>query len=134
MPLSTHRASKPQSSDARWEKDWGIEFSLPNGSLHEPDDPEADGQTEYRGSNCKTDLFAHESLLITPALTPTQDARWKEGWGIEFGYKMGACIELVSDSSKVGRFTKATTKSSTGDAVRPADVSFATTTGILNPF
>ena len=80
---------------------WGC--GLPNGSLHEPDDPEADGQTEYRGGNCKTDLFAHESL------------------------------EPVSDNSKVGRFTKAATKSSTGDAVRPADISFATTTGILNP-
>ena len=92
---------------------------------------------EHRAERVRSEgeiKFAHESLLITPALTPTQDARWKEGWGIEFGYKMGACIELVSDSSKVGRFTKATTKSSTGDAVRPADVSFATTTGILNPF
>ena len=38
------------------------ECDLPNGSLHDPDGPEADGQKEYRGGNCKTDLFAHESL------------------------------------------------------------------------
>jgi hypothetical protein len=43
----------------------GASATLPKGSFHEPDDPEADGQTEYRGSNCKTDLVAHGSLLIT---------------------------------------------------------------------
>ena len=41
------------------------ECDLPNGSLHDPDGPEADGQKEYRGGNCKTDLFAHGSLLNT---------------------------------------------------------------------
>jgi hypothetical protein len=50
---------KLQPSDARRERAGEL---LPKGSLHEPDDPEADGQTEYRGGNCKTDLFAHESL------------------------------------------------------------------------
>ena len=39
----------------------------------------------------------------------------------------------MSDNSKVGRFTKAATKSSAADGVRPADVSFVKATGILNP-
>jgi hypothetical protein len=39
----------------------------------------------------------------------------------------------MSDTSKVGRFTKAATKSSAADGVRPTDVSFAKATGILNP-
>ena len=91
---------KLQPSDARRERAGEL---LPKGSLHEPDDPEADGQTEYRGGNCKTDLFAHESL------------------------------EPVSDNSKVGRFTKAATKSSAAEGVHPADVNFAKATGILNP-
>jgi hypothetical protein len=48
-------------------------------------------------------------------------------------YKMGACIEPVSDSSKAGRFTKAATKSSAADDFRLVDVNFATITVILNP-
>src|SRR6516164_8710021 len=29
------------------------------------DGPEADGQTQHRGCDCKTDVFAHGSLLVT---------------------------------------------------------------------